>query len=327
MAQSDIALVIAGGEITMSIVDGRYSTSPGVTVDELRSWLVPPLGEKLEIIDWTRQPSSHFTIRLTADLITVLSRQIVDGRQGVVVLSGTDALGEMSYLADLLWSYPQPLIFAASKQPDGKLGSDARAVLNESLRAARAQECWGLGPLVCAQGELFAAGDLMEFTNCGRSSYSGPSNSAIGEILDDQVLIWQKPHRRKTLDSSVVPARNVELVYASLGAGERLMASLSEEPNLSGLVIAGLGGGNVHPAWIPYIKSLCKAEIPVVITSRCPNGRITAHSTFEGSFGKLKEMGVLDGGDLSPLRARIKLAVGIGAGYKNDALQNYLLDR
>ena len=328
MAASNIALVIAGGELTMSLDGSHYAVSPGVTGDELLSWIPEPLREGLSIVDWTRQPSSHFTVRLTSDLVTLLSGQIVEGRQGVVVLAGTDTLDEICYLADLLWGYPQPLIFAAGKLPDGKLGSDARAVLNEALLAAGSQECWGLGPLVCAQGELFPARNLMEFTNCGRASYTGPTNEAIGEILDGKVIIWQRPHRTKTLDSSTIPARNVELIYSSLGSGERVMASLAEDAaNLSGLVISGFGGGNVLPGWVPYIRTLLKADIPVVVTSRCPNGRVTTHSTFEGSFLKLHEMGALDGGDLSPLRARIKLAVGIGAGLTGEALQNYLLDR
>ena len=37
-------------------------------------------------------------------------------------------------------------------------------------------------------------------------------------------------------------------------------------------------------------------------------------------------MGVLDAGALSPMQARLKLAVGIGGGLQGKALQEYLLD-
>jgi L-asparaginase len=46
---------------------------------------------------------------------------------------------------------------------------------------------------------------------------------------------------------------------------------------------------------------------------------------FEGSTKKLFELGALDGGMLRPEQARLRLAVGLGAGYKGEILQEYLL--
>lgn len=323
---SNLSLIIAGGEIAMTIADGRYCNSPGLSPDELFQWLEPSLAEGVTITDWTRQPSCHFTLRMASDLITVVSQQVVAGAQGVVVLCGTGALEEMVYLADLLWSYPQPLIFAAAKLPSAKMGSDAPAVLNESVIAARSRHCWGKGALVCTQGELYAAADLIEFNNSGRSGPVSLACGPVGEVVNEEVILWQTPKRSQSLDSSVIPSRNVELVYSAVGAGEILLEALAADKDISGLVIAGFGGGSVHPAWIPYIKTMLRNDIPVVMTSRCNNGRVTALANYEGSFTRLREMGVLDGGDLSPLKARIKLAVGIGAGFTGQALQDYLLD-
>jgi L-asparaginase len=47
---------------------------------------------------------------------------------------------------------------------------------------------------------------------------------------------------------------------------------------------------------------------------------------YEGSAQKLLEIGVLSGGNLTPLQARLKLAVGIGAGLTGKDLQRYLLE-
>jgi len=52
---------------------------------------------------------------------------------------------------------------------------------------------------------------------------------------------------------------------------------------------------------------------------------VTSHG-YEGSAQKLIEFGVLSGGSLTPLQARLKLAVGIGMHLTGRDLQKYLLD-
>ena len=100
-----------------------------------------------------------------------------------------------------------------------------------------------------------------------------------------------------------------------------------EKRELDGLVIAGFGSGNVPPSWIPHIKKLVKDDIPVVITSRCPQGHTRGMPyTFEGNMARLLEIGVFDGGGLRPLQARLRLAVALGAGLSRQELQAYLLE-
>lgn len=320
-----ITLILAGGELTQTYSDGHHYAHPGVSCEEIASWLPDDLKEDLDIVDWTRQPSGHFTLRLTSDLIELAAQQVQNGARGVVLATGSDGLEEMAYLASLTWSYPQPLVFAAGKRPDGVLGSDARATLVEALRAAASSEAWGCGALVCCQGELFDAEDLNEDSNCGRVGLVTSPRGPIGEVLDDKVFIWHKKTPHVTLSPTVKPARHVELIYASLGGGEWQMEALaSKADQLDGLVIAGFGGGNVHPTWVTHIKKLLREEVPVVIVSRCPNGRITTYSTSEGCFSKLADLGAINGGDLTPRRARIKLASALGAELSGSELETFL---
>lgn len=121
-----------------------------------------------------------------------------------------------------------------------------------------------------------------------------------------------------------MPAKDVEIIWASLGGGEVLLNLLTEE-ELDGIVLAAFGSGNVNPLWLPPIKNIVRRGIPVVLASRCQRGQVLPIYSYEGSALKLFKAGVLNGGHLSPLQARLKLAVGIGAGYTGDVLQQYLL--
>lgn len=329
MADQNVSLVIAGGEISMGLADGIVTSQQSVSAETIQSWISPELAGSVRLVDWSHQPSSHYSVRMTADLVELLSQQVEAGAHAVVVFCGSDAVEEMAYLADLLWVYPQPLIFAATHAPAGVPGSDALTVLNEALLTALSREAWGQGVLVCAGGQLFAASDIIEYADYGRLGFAGNFRGAIGAIVAGKVHLWQAPKRSKIFDAPFTPARNVELLYASLGAGERFLQLLTgDEGNpLDGLVIAGFGGGHVYPAWVPYLKALVRDGVPVVVVSRCLRGCVMEDSSFEGAFLKLKEFGVMNGGFLSPLQARLKLAVGIGANLKGEELQKYLLDQ
>lgn len=329
MSDQNITLVLAGGEIAMSVTDGTIPSRTPLA-EEVSEDLPECFRERVKIIDWSHQPGSHYSVRMTADLIELLSQQVTAGASAVAVLCGADAIEEMAYLADLLWVYPQPLIFTATHMPKGPDSDDIRILLNETLLAASSRETWGQGVLVCADGELFAASDIVESADYGRKGFEGTFRGAIGSIIGQDVVLWQAPKRSKIFDAPFTPAKDVELLFASLGAGERFLQLLTEDDefeSIDGLVIAGFGGGNVYPAWVPYLRTLCREDIPVVMVSRCTKGTVLSDVPFEGSFAKLHELGVMSGGFLTPLRARLKLAVGIGAGLKGEELQNYLLDK
>lgn len=320
-----IALVVAGGQIGLKR-DEETGRQPSLNGETMLSWLPESLTENVVLVDWSHQPSSHYSIRMTTDLIQILNKLVVDGIDGIVVSSGTDTLEEMAYLTDLLWAYPQPVIFTAATLPYDLAGTDAVINLTQALNAASSQKCWGLGVMICLQDQLFAAAEITEETNHRRNAFISPDRGPVGEIIGEDIHILRVYKRGKILEGNLVPARNVELIYANLGGGEILVKILSEttDKDLDGLVIAGFGDGVVPPSWIPFLRKIIRDDIPVVITSRCFMGRTRQFFAYEGSLNKLLELGAYDGGNLRPLQARLKLAAGLGAGLKGPDLQKYL---
>ncbi len=324
-----ISLIIAGGELTTVINDGIMTSQQRIAAETIQSWIPAWCADSVEMEDWSHQQSSHYSVSMTVDLVGLISQKVANGARSVVVFCGSDAVEEMAYLTDLLWRYPQPVIFAVTHTPPQAPGSDALTVMNEALIAASAQETWGLGVLVCTGGKLFAASDFLEEANYGRCGFDGIYMGAAGRIVNGKIYIRPLRQRPKIFDSNVIPARNVELLMASLGAGEKILQLLvSGKPGIiDGLVIGGMGGGNVYPSWVPHLKALVRSGVPVVMASRCTRGCILDNASFEGSFQKLNEFGVMSAGFLTPLQARLRTAVGIGAGLKGADLQKYLLAR
>ena len=96
---------------------------------------------------------------------------------------------------------------------------------------------------------------------------------------------------------------------------------------LDGLIISGLGDGDVPSSWVPLLRKILRSDVPIVLTSRYPDGIVQATENYEGSASQLLEMGLINGGMLSPYQARIKLAVGMSSGLKGQELADYMASR
>jgi len=84
------------------------------------------------------------------------------------------------------------------------------------------------------------------------------------------------------------------------------------DSNYKGIVIEALGRGNLPPAMVPGIKKAIGKNIPVVMVSRCPTGRVLDTYGYEGGGKHLRELGVIFGGNLPGQKIRIKLMLALG---------------
>jgi L-asparaginase len=66
--------------------------------------------------------------------------------------------------------------------------------------------------------------------------------------------------------------------------------------------------------------------LPVVLTSRCPAGAASGAYAFPGGGATWLRAGALPAGHLGGPKARIALALGIGAGLDRDGLARLLAD-
>ncbi len=324
-----IAFILAGGQIAHRR-EGSVREKIPLGWEELETFLPKELHEEIAPQAWSFQPLSHYTLRMCSDLVQLAASQVKEGAKGVVVTCGTQALTELAYFADLVWSFPQPLVFTASIFNAGVPGSETALHLAQSIQAALSEACWGQGAIVCVQDALYAAADTIHFSNSSRSGFlsfpSGPL-STFSEPSGDLIPL-RSPRRGKVLDVETVPARVIEIVDASLGGGDIILNALLDKriEEVEGLVVAGFGNGEVPPSWVPLLRKILRTDTPIVLTSRCPAGCVQTYTDFEGSAAHLLEIGLLSGGGLSPLQARIRLALALGSGLKGKDLSDYLQD-
>ena len=321
-----IVLLLAGGRI---IQRQEGHENPELNDEEIFSLLPDDVKNYVALQKWSSQPASYYTLRMCGELINMIRTYVHDeGARGVVVTCGIQALAEIAYFADLVWDLNPPLIFTGSIFNADTPNSETSVRLSQSIRAALSGACTGKGALICVQDSIYAPADVLRISNFNRSGLLAFPESPLGVFSQPSGnYISLRFPRHRYVQKIINPlARNIPILNASLGDNDLMLRALIDKrfEELDGLIISGFGDGDVPSVWVPLIRKIMRSNIPVVLTARYPGGFVQANENFEGSASQLLEMGLINGGMLSPYQARIKLAVGLAAGLEWSNLADYI---
>jgi L-asparaginase len=100
------------------------------------------------------------------------------------------------------------------------------------------------------------------------------------------------------------------------GADGRLIKAAVDQ-GAQGIIIEGLGWGNVNQPMFAAIKDAIAKSVPVVIASRVPNGRVLPNYGWEGGGKTLVDAGGVMADDLSTRKARILLMLLLQNGVND----------
>ena len=90
-----------------------------------------------------------------------------------------------------------------------------------------------------------------------------------------------------------------------------------------GIVIEAMGRGNIPPLMVDGIKRAIEKNIPVVVVSRCFEGRVFDSYGYHGGGKELRELGVIFGDTLPGQKARIKLMVALSRFDNYDEIKSF----
>jgi L-asparaginase len=79
----------------------------------------------------------------------------------------------------------------------------------------------------------------------------------------------------------------------------------------NGVVIEAFGRGNVPPELEDGIIMAIERKIPVVITSRCHNGRVLPIYSYKGGSSRLKDFGCIFSEGISTAKSRLLLGLAL----------------
>ncbi|ERM01311.1 hypothetical protein Q644_22580 [Brucella intermedia 229E] len=85
-------------------------------------------------------------------------------------------------------------------------------------------------------------------------------------------------------------------------------------------MLAALGSGNATPCIVEAVRECTRRNIPVVVSSRVPEGQLVPGYGGGGGGYDLGEAGAIHASTLRPGQARILLAALIASGSTREAM-------
>lgn len=309
-----LAMVFTGGTIAMMADAKKGGIVPALKGrDIIRQ--VPGLSRlcSIELHDFGQFPGPHMTPRLMMDL-SKLVRGCLERADiaGAVVTHGTDTLEETAYLLDLTVGSRKPVVVAGAMKDCTELGWDGPSNLLGAARTALAPEARSKGVLVFLNDRINSASEVTKTNTESFETFASPELGPLGWVDRDRVAFYRQPLFRESYRArEIEPA--VDLIKTAAGMDDRLLR-FSVDSGARGLVVEGMGRGNLPPSVVPGIAHALSKGIPVVLCSRCLGGRVLDAYAYEGGGRQLRRMGVILGGHLPGQKARIKLMVLLGMG-------------
>lgn len=240
-----------------------------------------------------------------------------------MVVQGTDVLEETAFFWDLLLDGPKPVVVTGAMRSASDAGYDGPANLLDAVRVAASDELRGQGVLVCLAGTVHAADDVTKTHASALDTFQSLNDGMLATVDGSGVSMLRRRTGRRAVATSRA-ADAVRLVTAHVAMDGASIDALTAI-GIDGLVVEATGAGNTSPALLAAAARVMDRGAPVVLATRCAAGAAGTGYAFPGGGATWVEAGALLAGTLTGPKARIALALAIGAGLDREATQHLLL--
>ncbi len=307
----------------MKIDDVSHTVKPALSAKQImQSLLESKLYNELEIVEYSEVPSPSITPNMMLDISRIIKKHIEqDDAKGFVVVHGTDTLEETAFFLDTIIDTPIPIVVTGSMKSSSELGFDGISNLVSSILVARATKSRNRGVLVVMNDQINSASEVTKTNTLSLDTFKSMDYGPLG-IVDNREVIFHRQvsySRHKVLVDSV--SNDIYLLKGYAGSDSTIIKHLISI-KCKGIVIEALGRGNLPPAMLPGIQEAISNNIPVVITSRCPSGRVLDSYGYIGGGKYLTDTGCILAPSLNGQKARLLLMLALQKSSDYDYLKN-----
>ncbi|MDR1946897.1 MAG: asparaginase [Desulfovibrio sp.] len=307
-----VVVFTTGGTIAMRRDPETGGIVPAVNGPELIA-AVPPLAGvcPVEVREFSNMPSPHMTPALMLELGRQAEAALAEADVlGAVVTHGTDTLEESACFLDLYVRSDKALCLTAAMRSAGEVSADGPKNILCAVRTAACPEAAGKGALVVMNEEIHAAREVVKTHSANPKTFASPFWGPLGYVDEDRIIFRRAPLGLQKIHPERIE-EDVFLIKLAAGSDDFLFRCLVDK-GVKGIVVEGLGRGNVPPGAFAGMKRAVAAGIPVVLTTRCLGGRVLDIYAYDGGVKQQLEAGVIPGGEISGQKARIKLILALG---------------
>jgi len=310
----NIVILATGGTIAGAAATGTQAgyTSGAVTIDSMIA-AVPGIREVANIrgeqISNVGSQDMSFSIMLTlAKRINVLlAAPEVDG---IVVTHGTDTMEETAFFLNLVVKSDKPVVLVGSMRPSTAVSADGPLNLYDAVAVAADPRAKGLGVLVVMNDWIHGAHSLTKTSTTAVQTFLSPQRGLVGVSTYGKNDFYNAPQWKHTTGSefdvtNVTKLPRVDIIFACADMSPDLIDAAVAN-GAKGIVIAGVGNGNMNKASVEAAERAAKKGVVIVRSSRVATGAVGRNVEVNDD-----EMGFVASDELNPQKARILLMLAL----------------
>jgi L-asparaginase len=309
-----VLILATGGTIAGAAETGTQAgyTSGAVTIDAMLK-AVPGVeklasvqGEQISNVG-SQDMSFEILLKLAKRINALASRADVNG---FVITHGTDTMEESAYFLNLTVKTDKPVVMVGSMRPSTALSADGPLNLYNAIAVAADPKARGRGVLVVMNDEIHAARSLNKTSTTAVETFQSPMSGPVGIVSYGKATFFNSPIWKHTTQTefdvaNVTKVPRVDVIYACADMSPDLI-SAAVANGAKGIVIAGVGNGNMNKVSVEAASEAVKKGVVVVRSTRLLTG-VTGRNVEV----KDDELGFVASSELDPEKARILLTLAL----------------
>jgi L-asparaginase len=326
MAKPHIAIVATGGTIAgaqaspgqMGYQSGVFEVQRLIDAAPQIKNIADVTGEQLVNIP-SQDMNDEVWLKLARRVGELVRQSDVDA---IVITHGTDTMEETGYFLSLVLKTQKPIVMAGSMRPATSLSADGPMNLSEAVAVAANPDARNCGVLIVLNDQIHYAREVEKQNTTALDTFKSPNRGPAGHVGGSAVSLFARPATTygeasvfSVDDIGALP--KVDIVYAYANMGRDLIDSAVKN-GAKGIVVAGVGDGNMTKTAIAGLQDAVKAGVAVVRSSRTGSGAVYRNIEVNDD-----ELHFVASGELNPQKARVLLLLGLTKTSDVGALQRF----
>jgi L-asparaginase len=310
----NIVILATGGTIAGAAATGTQAgyTSGAVTIDAMLA-AVPGIKDLADING--EQISNVGSQDMTFDiLLTVAKRCNVllagESVDGIVITHGTDTMEESAFFLNLVVKSDKPVVLVGSMRPSTAVSADGPLNLYDAVAVAADPNSKGRGVLVVMNDWIHGAHSLTKTSTTAVQTFMSPVRGIVGVSTYGKNDFYNTPQWKHTTSSefdisnvNALPRVDILYTYEDMSA-DLIDASVAN--GAKGIIIAGVGNGNMNKSSLESAARAVKKGTIVVRSSRVATGTVGRNVEINDD-----ELGFIASDELNPQKSRILLMLAL----------------
>lgn len=322
--KANVVILATGGTIAGAAASGTQSgyTSGQLTIDAMID-SVPGIrdlanlkGEQVANVG-SQDMSFDVLLKVAKRINELLATPNVDG---IVVTHGTDTMEESAFFLNLTVKSDKPVVMVGSMRPSTAVSADGPLNLYDAVAVAADPRAKGRGVLVVMNDQIQGAHSLTKTSTTAVDTFASPVRGVVGVSAYGKNDFYNNPSWKHTTNSefdvsNVTKLPRVDVVFADVDMPADLI-NASVNSGAKGIVIAGVGNGNMNKASLDAAEQAVKKGVIVVRSSRVPTGTVGRNVEVKDD-----EMGFVASDELNPQKSRVLLSLALLKSHTPQQIQ------